>query len=325
MRRLTHVQLFVAIAAAAMFAGCSSHGTSAIAPAPVSPASTRHLASFNSCPATGSLKYVSDAFYNDISVYVGSFAGQQPCGVIASTALNNPTSLYVQPATHDLYVANQRGHDVLVFHRGQTDPYNTYTDPSGQLPNDVTVAGDGTVLVANYTNPSQSEKGSISTWLGGPNGGTFVGNYPETHSYQGAYIAVKNNGTVYFDDVDRHILQGFVWFLSCPAGVCGAQHRVPGMVLKYPGGMTFDKTGDLLMIDSMAPTADTFELPNPNPSTFPISGFPLAMAISKDLRHMFVINAYHKNAEEYSYPDGALVGAVSGPQNSILAGIAVDP
>jgi hypothetical protein len=324
MTRLTHVQLFVAVAASAMFAGCSGHGASAIAPAPVSPAGTRHLASFYSCPATGSLKYVSDLAFNVVNVYVGNFAGQPPCGQIASSSLRFPTSLYVQPATHDLYVTNQGGHNVLVFHRGQSDPYNTYTDPSGQLPNDVTVAGDGTVLAANYISLTQNI-GSISTWIAGPNGGTFVGNFTETHSYQGAYIAIKQNGTIYFNDVDRHILQGFVWSVKCPAGACGAQHRVPGVVLKFPGGMTFDKSNDLLMIDSMAPTADTFELPNPSPATFPIAGFPGAMAISKDLRHMFVINAYHKNAEEYSYPDGALIGSVSGQQDSILAGIAIDP
>jgi hypothetical protein len=325
MRRLTRIQFLFAIAAAAMLAGCAGSGSSAIAPGPVSPAGTRHLASFYSCPATGSLKYVSDAFYNVVNTYVGNFAGQAPCGQIASTSLRFPNSLYVQPATHDLYVSNQGDHNVLVFHRGQTEPYNTYTDPTGQLPNDVTVAVDGTVLAANYTNLDQSEKGSISTWIAGPNGGTFVGNFPETHSYQGAYLAIKQNGTIYFDDVDRHILQGFVWSVSCPAGACGAQHRVPGVILKFPGGMTFDKSDDLLMIDSMLLTADTFELPNPSPSTFPITGFPIAMAMSKDDRHMYVINAYHHDAEEYSYPDGALIGTVNGQQDSILAGVAVDP
>jgi hypothetical protein len=307
-----------------MFAGCSGGGTSSIAPVPPSASSSRHLASNYSCPATGSLKYVSDLFYNVVNVYVGNFSGQAPCGQIASTSLRFPTGLYVQPATHDLYVANQGGHNVLVFHRGQADPYNTYIDPTGQLPNDVTVAGDGTVLAANYISFTKNE-GSISTWIPGPSGGTFIGNFPETHSNQGAHIAIKNNGRIYFDDVDLpNNLQGFVWSLLCPAGACGAQHRVRGVVLKFPGGMAFDNTGDLLIIDSMAPTADTFELPNPGPSTFPIAGFPDAMAMSNHDHQMFVINGNHNDAEEYSYPDGALIGTVNGQQDSILAGIAVD-
>jgi hypothetical protein len=208
-------------------------------------------------------------------VYVGNFAGQAPCGQITSSTLQFPQGLYVQPATHDLYVANH--HNVLVFHRGQPEPYNTYTDPSGQDPINVTVSADGTVLASNVTNLSQSEAGSISTWIAGPNGGTFVGNFPETNSEQGANIAVKKNGTVYFSDVDRAMLQGFLWTVACPAGVCGVQTQVAGVDLKFPGGMAFDDTGDLLMTDAMAVTADTFELPNPQPSTFPLIGFPAAL------------------------------------------------
>jgi hypothetical protein len=325
MRRLTHVQLFVAIAAAAMFAGCSGHGPSAIAPAPVSPAGTRHLASFYSCPATGSLKYVADYFKNAIYIYVGKFAGQSPCGQIASTALNGPEGLHVQASTHDLFVANQHGRNVLAFHRGATDPYDTYTDPSGQVPIEVTVAPDGTILAANYTNLSQSEAGSISTWIAGPNGGTFVGNFPETNSEQGAYIAVKSNGTVYFDDVDRAMLQGFVWKVSCPAGACGAQTQVPGVVLQFPGGIAFDKTGDLVVTDVNAATADTFELPNPVPSTFAMAGRPWDLVISAGDHNVFTFNSFLNEAVEYSYPGGSLIGSVSGVSGGSIDGIAVDP
>jgi hypothetical protein len=325
MRRLTRIQLFIAVAAAAVFAGCSGGGSSAIAPAPVSPASTRHLASFYSCPATGSLKYVSDYLKNAIYIYVGKFSGQSPCGQIASTALNGPEGLHVQAATHDLFVANQHGRNVLVFHRGAVDPYDTYTDPTVQVPIEVTVAPDGTILASNFTNVSQSEAGSISTWIAGPNGGTFVGNFPETNSEQGAYIAVKNNGTVYFDDVDRAMLQGFVWTTACPAGACGVQTQVVGVVLQFPGGVAFDKTGDLLVTDVFAATADTFELPNPVPSTFPMAGAPYDMVLSTGDHNIFTINAFLNEAVEYSYPGGTLIGSVSGASGGAIDGVAVDP
>jgi hypothetical protein len=324
MRRLARVQFVIAVAATAVFAGCSDPGSTALAPGPISPASTRHLTSFYSCPATGSIKYVSDARLNVIYEYVGKFSGQSPCGQIASAALNIPAGLHVQAASHDLYVANEYGENILVFHRGQTEPYDTHTDPSVQLPIDVAFAPDGTVLASNYTNRAQSEEGSISTWIAGPNGGTFVGNYPEAHSYQGAYIAVKKNGTVFFDDVDRHILQGFVWTVSCPGGACGVQTRVPGVVLKFPGGIAFDKTGDLLVTDVFAATADTFELPNPTPSTFPLSRYPFDMVISTGDRSIFTFDAYLNQALEYSYPDGALIGTVSGVSGGAINGIAVD-
>jgi hypothetical protein len=236
-----------------------------------------------------------------------------------------PTGLHVQAATHDLYVANEYGEDIVVFHRGQIEAYNTYTDPSVQLPIDVTVAPDGTVLASNYTNRAQSEKGSISTWIAGPNGGTFVGNYPETNSYQGAYIAVRKNGTVYFDDVDRNNLQGFVWKVSCPAGACGVQTQVAGVVLQFPGGIAFDKTGDMLVTDVFAATADTFELPNPAPSTFAMAGEPWDMAISTGDRSIFTFNSFRNEALEYSYPGGTLIGTVTGASGGAIGGIAVDP
>jgi ABC-type uncharacterized transport system permease subunit len=319
------VQILSTAIVITLLAGCSGGSSSAVTPIPATQSSSRHLVSHYACPATGSLKYVSDLFYNVVNVYVGNFAGQAPCGQITSTSMKGPTGLYVQPATHDLYVVNQEGRNILVFRRGQASPYNTYTDPSGQVPNDVTVAGDGTVLAGNYTNISQSEAGSISTWIGGPNGGTFVGNFPMTNSEQGANIAVKKNGTVYFSDVDRSMLQGFVWTVSCPAGACGVQTQVAGIVLKYPGGMAFDNTGDLLLTDSMAVTLDTFELPNPQPSTLPLVGFPASLAINKNAQHIFVVDGYRNDVEEYSYPSGALIGTVNGQHDSILGGVAVDP
>ena len=78
------------------------------------------------------------------------------------------------------------------------------------------------------------------------------------------------------------------------------------------------------MIDSMAVTADTFELPNPNPSVFPLAGSPGSLAISGHDHHMFVLD-YYNVADEYSYPDGTLIGTVNGTQGSIFTAIAVDP
>jgi hypothetical protein len=47
--------------------------------------------------------------------------------------------------------------------------------------------------------------------------------------------------------------------------------------------------------------------------------------MSSQDHHLFIINGYHNDAEEYSYPDGALIGAVNGQPGSILGGVAVDP
>jgi hypothetical protein len=284
-----------------------------------------HFVSNYACAATGSLKYVSDARNNVINIYVGKFAGQAPCGQIANSGLNVPAGLYVQDATHDLYVANNHGLNVLVFHRGQTSPYNTYTDPSGQFVLDVTTSPDGTVVATNVFQKNGNEFGSVSTWIGGSNGGTFVGNFPMTNASLGTFVTSRKSGKIYFDDIDKSNGLGAIWSMSCPAGACGVQTQVTGVSLQYPGGMAVDSTGDLLVSDQTALTADTFELPNPKPSTFPLTGYPECVAIDKHNRHWFVSDGANNIASEYTYPSGSLVGTVPGNPGGSTSGIAVDP
>jgi hypothetical protein len=86
--------------------------------------------------------------------------------------------------------------------------------------------------------------------------------------------------------------------------------------------MAFDSAGDLFAIYGVA---NTFELPNPNPSTFPLIGSPWGMAINEQGNHLFVAdnNGY---ADEYSYPSGVLIGTVPvNPGDGTPAGIAFDP
>jgi hypothetical protein len=221
-------------------------------------------------------------------------------------------------------VANYGAHDVVVFHRGQTTPYDTYTDPSFQDPVDVVVAKDGTVIATNQTRPNYPTRGSLSTWIGGLNGGTYVGNFPMTAGSEGQYLTIQRNGTIYYDDLVGQTTLGALWFVSCPAGACGAQTQVAGVSFNVPGGLGSDNTEDLLAVNGFG-TAETFELPNPNPKTFALAGAPIAMAINALDHHWFVTDVNNDDAAEYSYPDGKLIGTVPGNTNGDLMGIAVDP
>jgi hypothetical protein len=318
MRILTSLQAFGAAATIASLVGCS--GGSAIAPNPASPQSINartphHFESFYACPATGPIKYVSDPRNNVINIYVGKFAGQSPCGQIASSKFNGPAGLHVKVGTHDLYVANISFHNILVFHRGQMNPYNTYTDPSAQVyPLDVTVATDGTVIAVDTF--------TIATWIGGPNGGTFVGVFPAIGDLFS--VAAQRNGTVYFDGQLRHRHGSAIWSASCPAGACGPQTKVITLSSTQPGGMAIDATGDLLMNDTHGSLADTFELPNKNPRTFPLMLGATGMAINPLDHHWFTANQAN-GAFEYSYPSGKLIGAVPANFGGFFQGIAVDP
>jgi len=283
---------------------------------------SQHVASFYSCPSSGAIEYVSDEVSNVVDVYTGKFAGQAPCGLIASPSLAVPSGMHVDTVTHDLYVANWGAADIVVFHKGATTPYNTYTDPTGQNPDDVTLAKDGTVIASNEESIGGKERGSLSTWIGGPSGGTFVGNFPMTNDDFGLFLALANNGKVYFNDVDSKTGIGALWKVSCPLGACSVQTQIAGVSFADPGDIDFDDTGDLIANDMLRSTVDTFELPNPQPSTFVLPCCPLGIALDALHQHWFTTSITY--TAEYSYPSFAPIGTVPG-QNGAMFGIAIDP
>jgi DNA-binding beta-propeller fold protein YncE len=334
MRNIASFPVLSAVVALALLAGCSGSGNSALAPKPASPnnhaqiltdpvRNSQPLVGYNSCPASGQIEYASDTLHDVIDVYAGNFAGQPPCGRITS-GLSNPIGLHVDAATHDLYVANSSDSNILVFHRGQTASYNTYFDHTGhQGPLDVTLTNDGTLIASNSGQLTGPELGSISTWIAGPNGGTFVGNFPMTNDAQGGFIAVRSNGTVYYNDLDSTSNRGALWSLTCPAGACGTQTQVTGVSFPDPAGMAIDSTGDLFVTDRTG-MGQTFELPNPHPKTFPLLGFPYGLAINRSGHHIFIADWSGPKVQEYAYPSGTFIGAVKGAQYGWLRGVAVD-
>jgi hypothetical protein len=349
--RLTSFQSLCTVAAISILvAGCS--GGSTIAPKPailnasarllgrndvfgqiafdrlIHARGIRQFQSFDSCPATGPIKYVSDYYLGIVYFFVGKFSGQAPCGQIAFR-FYGPTGLYVDRQTHDLYVGtgNLGGRNiVMVFHRGQLVPYNQYQNTNFEVIMGVTMAKDGTVITSNELGYSGD---SISTWIGGPNGGTFVGNFQMAPGSQGGFITAQRDGTVYFEDLEFPNTT-VLWSVRCPAGACGAQTRVAFLSFQRPGGLASDASGDVLAVSSdfsgNNSAALTLELPNPTPSSFPMSGSPFGMAINPLDHHMFVADIKGDFAAEYSYPSGALIGTVpAGTPGGGLIDIAIDP
>ena len=279
---------------------------------------------FYACPANGPLVYLVDGAHYAIDVFRGDLDGQGPCGQLTG-GLIQPQSLYVDLRTHDLYVADTGAHDSVVFHRGQIVPFNTYTDPdpNGQYPGSIVVASDGTVIVSNYYAVNGPEMGSFSTWIEGPNGGTFVGNFPFNDYGQGRYMAINKESTVYYSDFEAPPSIGgyLLWFVSCPRGHCGRQRQVAGVTFTDPFGMVFSADGDLIVEDTQPGRIETFELPNPQPATLRAAGYPDGLAIDLSDQHLFIADGYNL-AEEYAYPGWVPIGVVLG---DIPRGIAFDP
>jgi hypothetical protein len=276
-----------------------------------------HFKSFNTCPASGPIEYVSDINNNVINIYKGEFGGQAPCGQLTS-GVANPQGLFVKGSTHELYVANTGDEDVVVFRRGATSPFKTYADPGFEFVADVAVAKDGTVLATNL-NGLNRQNGSISTWH---KDGTFVGNFPNPNGSNDYFLTIQKDGTVYWND------QINLWTGSCPAGACGS-FAATTATFGFPGGLRSADGEDVVLQDQLGPgggDALTYEPPNfGSPTSCALNaGDPVAFDINRLQHHYFFADASNNDAVEVDYPSCTLIGTVPGNAGGLPIGVAKD-
>ncbi|HEY5095373.1 MAG TPA: hypothetical protein VII69_09680 [Candidatus Eremiobacteraceae bacterium] len=287
----------------------------------VHPTVGHHFKGFDTCPAAGPIEYISDFNNNVVEIFAGKFAGQAACGQIAET-LQSPQGLFVGP-NGNLYVANTGAGNILVFHRGATTHFTTYTDPTGQYPVDVTVAHDKTVIASNLLKQDGSAAGSISTWT---KSGTFVGNYPMVHDLEGLFLTVQADGTLYYNDIDATLGQGLLWTGSCPAGVCG-KFTSTGAVSVFPGGLRSAQSEAVVQVDQILLTVTTFQsFPNFTFCVIIGNGIvgPIGMDINKSEKHLFYGDAGGVGGE-IKYPTCAAIGTVPMQAGALPIGAASDP
>jgi hypothetical protein len=80
-----------------------------------------------------------------------------------------------------------------------------------------------------------------------------------------------------------------------------------------------------MVLDTLTRTVNTFELPNPAPSTLSVADIGFGLAINPSNHDVFVTDNESKGAAEYAYPSGNLIGTVSCASGCIAVGVAVDP
>jgi hypothetical protein len=353
MRVFTVVRALSAAAALAMLAGCSGSPTLAPkpsgmqdlanammrqVPAPVGmfaalklrPNSDHPYASFDSCPATGPITYISDYNNNVINIFAGTFKGQAACGAISGSVVLEPEGLFVGQ-NHNLYVANTGGGDVLEYARGGALPIATFTDPSGQFPDDVTVTNDA-VIASNISSVTQSG-GSISTWHVG---GKFIKNYPMTNDIQGLFVTVQKSAAdkIYFNDIDATSGEGMAYKGKCPAGVCGAFVALPATtVTLYPGGLRSRALDThLIQFDQVAGPGGVRERYKDTNPSFPagtpcnIGGrHPVSFDMDATATDLYYADAGANVGGEMLYANCGSIGIVPGNPGGLPIGAAHDP
>ena len=346
MRNSILTTTIAALSAVTAFAGCS--GGSALAPKPSVPQESvqrffdrvpaavapmtllkvnmhvrNHLKSFNACPATGQIEYISDFNNNSISIFAGNFHGQTACGMLTGAdGLLNPQGLMVKNG--DLYVANTGGSDILAFHRGETSAFKTYTDTinGSQFPVDVTVSSDNTVIASNIF--GSNEAGSLSTW--NKTTGASIGNFVNPNGANTYFLTVQKNGTVYYDDNTFGLYVG-----SCPAGVCGS-FAATGATVAFPGGIRSADREDVVQQDQSGPgggDAIVYES-FPNGTSCALNGSdPVTFDINHSQHHYFFTDSGFNEGVEVKDPatDGnncSLIGIVPGNSGGLGIGMAID-
>jgi len=350
------VQALSAAAAIASLAGCSSG--SAIAPKPLTLHGIAHVAqsqretsvvapldqltlglrarpryrgaSFNSCPPSGFIVYVSDAGDNTVNIFAGHLAGQSPCGII--TGFDDPQGMTVHDGV--LYVANTVGDpsgNIEAFRRGATTPFKTYTDTScgGEFPSDAAVSNDSVVLAANID--SNGCGGSISTWKRVAQ--TLIGNYPNLTGNGTYFLSIQKDGTTYYDGALTSSIVGLT-VGSCVAGVCTGFTNT-GVTLKYPGGIRSDNGEHVVVVDPFGRgggTASEYAPPNfENPvGVCKLRGTePMTIDLDRSQKHLFYADARQGQAFEMSHFGGGgggctIMGSVF-TSGRFPIGVAVDP
>ncbi len=279
-----------------------------------------HKVSFDTCPATGPIVYVSDVINSIVDIYKVPFASQAPCGELTgSSGLVNPFGMIVRH--HDLFVANASGFNVFAFHRGATMPYITYTDPTcgGELPEDVAVSNDNYVFATNVN--SFGCNGSISIWH--KQSGILVGNIPNPAGAASYFLTIQKDGTLYYTDSTPALYRG-----SCAGGVCGAFTNTSA-TFAFPGGLRSADGEDVVLDDQSAPGGGAllaYEPPDfSSPGVCTIHGSdPVGFDISRQQQRAFVADSGLNKVLEVSYPDCKLIGTVPGNAGGLLVGVAKD-
>ncbi len=282
-----------------------------------------HGASFNACPATGLIEYISVPDDGTVNVFAGNFKGQAACGII--TGFGYPLDMIVKSG--NLYVPDINGQltegNVKAFHRGGLVPFMTYSDRCG-FPMSVAVSDDGYVFAVNEAQGCGTP--SISVWK--KSTGALVHNYPgPTDWNDSTFLTIQKDGTTYVDS------QHSMWTSKCVKGACGSFTNLGQYGCCLAAIRSVD--GEHVVVANFgSATALTFTPPDfSSPSgscSFGLNPSTYTIAINFAQSRIYAMGWYTGTASEFKYPTGGgnggpcvLIGTVSASAPYIW-GIAVD-
>jgi sugar lactone lactonase YvrE len=297
-------------ALAALIPGAGCAGNSAV---PAKLSSVAPQISSLSSPAVKKCKdrlYVSSYKLNYIDIYCVKGKNQAPIGKITD-GISGPEGLAFD-AKGNLYVTNTVGNTVTEYARGTTTPSFTYTaqlgDPAGvavDKSNDVYVTNLSPASMTVFPQQSNTPKQHITGDLTYP---IDVAVDPKSNVYVTTYNAAFSAGEI---------------FEFAPGTSRGTNL---GITTRGPGGITLDKSGDIVTADQDLPGVLVFPPGKISPSKMFAQNTidPDPVRLSHNEKLAFVGDAIGNAVYIYDYPSGKLIDTITdgvdGPN-----GVASDP
>ncbi|HEY2474605.1 MAG TPA: hypothetical protein VGI19_07350 [Candidatus Cybelea sp.] len=263
------------------------------------------------------LVYVSDQQNNAIIVFnakSGAVVGQ-----IMGNGLDFPQGIFVDEK-HNLWVANQLLHDVLVFARGSTTPSETLDDSNGYAM-DVTVCRNGTVYVTNNTSLSTGS-GNIEVYAGGSTTPTGELIFPNlAYEY---FLTCDRKGNIFSTITNLYFTNDVVEFKK------GKQSGATDLniPLNNVGAIKLDAAGNLLIDDQGTNTLTEYtEAGKATGKSIMLTGNVYDFAVTRSGARVGGADLLKGTAYAWSWPGGTQqsVDYVDPNQNPGPFGFAYDP
>ena len=281
------------LAPLSLLVSCTSERTGAV-PQPV-PASADRTTS-----ADASRIYVSDEKHDIVAIF--NRDGKRVGTIDSTGGLNYPQNLFVD-GSGDLWVANQGGHDVLMFPPDSPYPTVALADHKN-LPADVTICPNGTIFVANVFSPAGG--GDITVYKGIEEHAmirTTARQASRKLTYEGSEftgITCDAAGNVFATAVVGTL--GSV--VEFPGGQGAHATQLPISSGGNLGGIKIDHAGNLLVDDPTGSVTEYSETGHPTGVSIPTNGW-YGIALSPAGTTLYGADAGNEEGVAVTFPGGS--------------------
>jgi hypothetical protein len=221
----------------------------------------------------------------------------------------------------DIFVANTGTSQVFEYAPPSTTPALSISDP-GEYPVGVAVNKKGTAIWVTNIISTSDTAGNLLEYNGS---GTLVQTITCSNLEKYYFVAVDGDGNVAVDGSNLSDGSPAVDYIPAGSTTCNTT-TIP---IEFPGGLMFDKKGNLGVDDQDADTITTYAPPtySTKVASASLSGIsdPVTFAFNKGSKDAWTANAGSASATEFKFPAGGSAITTITTDLAEPIGIAVQP